>query len=76
MTIETPETTQSEAEKLSLHIYLTAEGYEKIKKCAEYAVLENLIEGHARGNFSAYAQWCFQLGELYIKQDALKKGYR
>jgi hypothetical protein len=40
------EVTPSEAEKLSLHIYLTPEGYEKIKKCAEYAVLGGLIEGH------------------------------
>lgn len=73
----TDEATVAEEQKLSLHIYLTQEGYEKIKKCAEYAVLEGLIEGHPRGNFSAYAQFCLQLGEAYIKQDILKKqGYR
>lgn len=64
-------------EKLSLHIYLTREGYEKIKKWAEYAAVEGIIEGHPRGNFSSYCNFCFQLGEGYLKQHILKKrGYK
>jgi hypothetical protein len=52
----TTETTPSEAEKLNLHIYLTPEGYEKVKKCAEYAVEEGFIEGHPQSNFCDYTQ--------------------
>jgi hypothetical protein len=64
-------------EKLSLHIYLTKEGYEKIKKWAEYAAVEGFIEGHPRGNFSSYTNWCFQLGENFLMQHILKKrGYK
>lgn len=36
----TTEATPSEAEKLSLHIYITPEVYDKVKKFAEYAALE------------------------------------
>jgi hypothetical protein len=49
------ETTIGEApseEKLSRHIYLTREGYEKIKQPAEYALVEGFIPGHPRRNFS------------------------
>jgi hypothetical protein len=60
----------------SLHVYLTPEGYERIKKWAEYAALEGFIEGHPRGNFSQYAEWCFQVGENHLTHHALKKrGY-
>ncbi len=64
-------------EKLSLHISLTREGYEKTKKYAEYAVVEGMIEGHPRGNFTSYTNWCYQLGEAHIRQYMLKKrGYK
>jgi hypothetical protein len=36
------EVTPSEAEKLSLHTYMTPEVYDRVKKFAEYAVLEVL----------------------------------
>jgi len=38
-----------EPSKVSLHIYMLTEGYERIKKWARYAALEGLIEGHPRG---------------------------
>jgi hypothetical protein len=44
---------------------------------AEYAAVEGMIERHPRGNFSSYTNWCYQLGEAYIKQYMLKKrGYK
>jgi len=46
-------------EKVSLHIYLTTDGYERIKKWAEYAALEGLIEGYPRGNFPQVLQSLF-----------------
>jgi hypothetical protein len=81
MVVENPPVSTGEElpgeEKLSLHIYLTREGYEKIKKYAEYAAVEGMIEGHPRGNFSSYTNWCYQLGEVYIRQYMLKKrGYK
>ncbi len=64
-------------EKISMHIYLTKQGYENIKDLAEYAVLETIIEGHPRGNFSSYTNWCYQLGENSIKQYMMtKKGFK
>jgi len=36
-----------------------------------------MIEGHPRGNFSRYCNFCFQLGEHYLRQYMLKKrGYK
>jgi len=72
-----PEATTDEPSKVSLHIYMPTEAYEQIKKWARYAALEGLIEGHARGNFTDYCNFCFNLGEQYIKQYMLKKrGYK
>jgi len=66
-----------EPSKVSLHIYMPTEGYERIKKWARYAALEGLIEGHPRGNFTDYCNFCFNLGEQYLKQHMLKKrGYK
>ncbi|MBA7664530.1 hypothetical protein ES703_72591 [subsurface metagenome] len=76
---ETVEETPAVAEpsKVSLHIYMPAEAYEQIKDWAEYAALEGLIEGHPRGNFSEYCNFCFNLGEQYLKEYMLKKrGYK
>jgi len=51
--------------------------YERILKWAEYAAIEELIEGHPRGNLSNYCNFCFQLGENYLRQYILKKkGYK
>jgi len=74
----TPEaTTTGEPSKVSLHIYIPAEAYEQIKKWARYAAIEGLIEGHPRGNFTDYTNFCFNLGEQYLKQYMLKKrGYK
>jgi hypothetical protein len=44
--------TPTEAKKLGLHIHMTSEGY---KYCAEYAMLDRLIDGHHGDNFSAHA---------------------
>jgi len=39
--------------------------------------LERSFEGHPRGNFAGYCDFCFNLGEQYLKQYMLKKrGYR
>jgi len=32
-----------------VHIFLTPEGYEPVKKFTEYAAIEGLIEGHPGG---------------------------
>ena len=70
-------TTASGPSKLSLHIYMPTEEYERIKKWAEYAAIEGLIEGHPRGNFTGYCNFCFSLGEQYLSQYMLKKrGYK
>ena len=67
----------AEPSKVSLHIYMPAEAYEQIKKWAEYAVIEGLIEGHPRGNFTNYCNFCFNLGEEHLRQHMLKKrGYK
>lgn len=63
--------------KVSVHIYMPAEEYERAKKWARYAVLEEIIEGHPRGNFTDYCNFCFNLGEQYLKEYMLRKrGYR
>jgi len=59
--------------KIGLHIYMNTEAYELLKKWAKYAALEGLIKGHARGNFTDYCNFCFNLGEQYLKQYMLKK---
>jgi len=72
-----PEATSGEPGKVSLHIYMPADAYEQIKKWARYAAIEGLIEGHPRGNFTDYCNFCFNLGEQYLKQYMLKKrGYK
>ena len=75
---EQPEaTTASAPNKVSLHIYMPTEAYARIKKFAEYAALENLIEGHARGNVASYCNFCFNLGEQRLSQHMLnKRGYK
>lgn len=77
---ETREETSPVAEpdgKVSCHIYMPTEAYERIVKWAEYAVLEGLIEGHPRGNFSSYCNFCFNAGEQLLRQYMLKKrGYK
>ena len=56
---------------------MSNEAYERAKKWARYAVLEGIIEGHARGNFTDYCNLCFSLGEQYLKRHVLnKRGYR
>jgi len=53
------------------------EAYEQIKKWAKYAAIEGLIEGHPRGNFSEYCNFCFTLGENYLRRYMLnKRGYK
>ena len=73
-----PEVTPGEEpSKVSLHLFMPPAEYELIKKWAEYAVLEGLIEGHPRGNFADYCNFCFNLGEQYLKKYMLKKrGYK
>jgi len=75
---EQPEaTTTSEPSKVSLHIYMPAGEYKRIKKWAEYAALERLIEGHPRGNVASYCNFCFNLGEQHLSQYMLnKRGYK
>ena len=70
-------TLKGEPSKIGLHIYMPTEAYEQMKKWSRYAALEGLIEGHPRGNFTAYCNFCFNLGEQYIKQYMLRKrGYK
>lgn len=70
-------TPTGEPSKVSLHIYMLTEAYERILKWAEYAAIEGLIEGHPRGNFSSYCNFCFNVGEQYLGQYMLKKrGYK
>lgn len=67
----------AQQERVSCHIYILTEAYEQILKWAEYATIEGLIEGHPRGNFSSYCNFCFNLGEQYLRQYMLKKrGYK
>ncbi len=75
---EKPEAmTASEPSKVSLHIYMPTEAYARIKKFAEYAALESLIEGHPRGNVASYCNFCFNLGEQHLSQHMLnKRGYK
>jgi len=75
---EEPEATETtETGKVSLHIYMPADAYERVKKFARYATIEGLIEGHPRGNFTDYCNFCFNLGEQYLRQYMLKKrGYK
>jgi len=75
---EQPEaTTTSVPSRVSLHIYMPTEEYKRIKKWAEYAALEKLIEGHHRGNFTDYCNFCFSLGEQHLSQHMLnKRGYK
>ena len=70
-------TATSEASRGELHIKMPADAYERVKKFARYAVIEGLIEGHARGNFADYSNFCLNLGEQYLKQYMLRKrGYK
>ena len=72
----TPEA-PGESSRVSVHFRMPAEAYERVKKYARYAALEGLIEGHPRGNFTGYCNFCFNLGEQYLKQYMLKKrGYK
>lgn len=75
---EQPRATLSEGPpKIGLHIYMNTEAYGQIKKWAKYAALEGLIKGHAKGNFTAYCNLCFNLGEQYLKQYMLnKRGFK
>ena len=75
---EQPEaTTTSAPNKVSLHVYMPTEEYARIKKFAEYAAIEGLIAGHHRGNFTGYCNFCFNLGEQYLKQHMLnRRGYK
>lgn len=67
----------SEPSKVSIHIWMSAESLDRIKKWAEYAAIEGLIEGHPRGNFTNYCNFCFMLGEQQLRQHILKKrGYK
>lgn len=67
----------AETNKVSLHIYMPTEEYERIKRWAKYATIEGLIEGHPKGNFTQYCSFCFNLGEQYLTQYMLKKrGYK
>lgn len=67
----------TEQAKVSLHIYMASDEYERVKKWARYATIEGLIEGHPRGNFTDYCNFCFNLGEEYLKQYMLRKrGFR
>lgn len=59
--------------KIRVYISMPVNVYEEIKDCAEYAVLEGLIEGHPQGNVSDFCNWCMNLGVAQIKQYMLKK---
>ena len=73
VTLEAP----GEPSRVSIHIWMPTEACEQVKKYARYAALEGLIEGNPRGNFTGYCNFCFNLGEQYIKQYMLKKrGYK
>ncbi len=74
----TPEATPlGESSRVSIHYWMPTEACEQVKKYARYAALEGLIEGHPSGNFTSYCNFCFNLGEQYIKQYMLKKrGYK
>ena len=70
-------TPSGEPGRVNLYIYMSSAAYEQIKKWAKYAAIEELIEGHPSGNFSGYCNFCFNLGEQYLKQYMLKKrGYK
>lgn len=76
-TAEEVQEAATEPSKASLHIFMPTEAYERIKKFAECAAIEGLIEGHARGNLTSYCDFCLNLGEHYLKQYMLKKrGYK
>ena len=75
---EQPEAaTTSAPSKVSLHIYMPAEAYKRIKDWAEYAALEGLIKGHPRGNVADYCNFCFNLAERHLGQYMRnKRGYK
>lgn len=62
-----------EAPSFDLHIRMTTEGADRVKKCAEYAAIEGIIETNPRGNISNYTNFCLQIGENYLRQYDLKK---
>lgn len=67
----------TEQSKVSLHIYMPTDEYERVKKFARYAAIEGMIEGHPRGNVSDYCNFCFNLGETYLRQYMLnKRGFK
>ena len=66
-----------EQSKVSVHIMMTPESFERARNCADYAALEGIIEGHPRGNLNSYTNYCFQTGEENLKQYALRRrGYK
>jgi len=70
-------TSKRASPRVGLHIYMPTEAYEQIKDWARYATLEGLMRGHPRGNYTAYCNFCLNLGEQYIKQHMLRKrGYK
>jgi len=76
-TVEPTVESTVEPSKVSLHIYMPAKEYQRIKKWAEYAAIEGLIEGHPRGNFTDYCNFCFNLGEQHLSKHMLnKRGYK
>ena len=77
VTEEAPEEVTPTGDRVSCHIYILTEAYEQILKWAEYATIEGLIEGHPRGNFTSYCNFCFNLGEQYLREYMLRKrGYK
>lgn len=60
-------------EKLSVHIYMTKEGHAMVVRDADYAALEGMIEGHARGNMSQWLNFCILIGHQALKQHILQK---
>jgi len=53
---------------------MTVEGYERAKKWADYYADEGLIEGHPRGNLTAYTNYCYQIADQSLKSYVLKNG--
>lgn len=71
------ETTIGEApseENLNLHIYMTKEGYEKVKDRADYAAIGGIIERHPSGELFELLQLRpSDIGEI-IGENALNTG--
>lgn len=71
-----PRETETETERKELHaiiLRMEFDKWERIKKMADYAVLEGFIPSDHRGNVTAFINWCISEKQEELRLRAQKK---